>query len=289
MPAERRQAVGHAIEAHGYSERRACLLVRVNRRTFRRQPLPDPNAELRERLRALAEQRRSFGSPRLHLMLCREGWAVNHKRVERIYREEGLSLRLKRRRKRPSHLRVVHPGPSGPNQQWALDFMSDSLVNGGHIRLLTIVDLWDRHCPGIEVDRSLTGARVVRVLESLRLASHCPAVLRLDNGPEFTGKALDCWAHEHGVRLDFTRPGKPTDNGHIESFNGRLRQECLDQNLFHSSACARRIVETWRQDYNRNRPHSSLGGLTPDEFRAANFKPSAECKTTNSSVVYPAG
>jgi putative transposase len=218
-------AVLHAVEEHGYSERRACKLKDMNRRTYRRVPIPDRNAALRIRLKELAEERRRFGSPRLLLLLRREGWVVNHKRVERVYRLEGLSLRQRRRRKRPSHLRVVRPGPNGANQHWAMDFVSDSLADGRRMRVLTVVDLWDRRSPCLEPDRSITGKRVARRLEALRLQGQCPQVVRMDNGPEFTSKALDLWTHAHGVRLDFIRPGKPTDNCFIESFNGRVRDE----------------------------------------------------------------
>ena len=261
----------------------------LNRRTFRRPAGADRDEDLRKRLRELAEERRSFGSPRLCILLRREGLIVNHKRVERVYREEGLSLRLKRRRKRPSHLRVVQPGPSGPDELWSLDFVSDSLMSGRRFRLLTIVDLWDRNCPRIQLDHSMPGERVVRVLEALRLGGRKPSVLRMDNGPELTGKALDRWAHEHGVLLDFIRPGRPMDNGHIESFNGRLRQECLNQNAFVSLADARRTVEAWRQDYNRERPHSALAGLSPEQFRASYYGNINEQAATNLSVGYLAG
>jgi putative transposase len=181
-PAERRLAVRYAIDVHGYSERRACQLMEMNRRTFRRPPGPDRDAELRIRLRGLAEERRHFGSPRLQILLRREGIIVNHKRVERVYREEGLSLRLKHRRKRASHLRVVPPGPTGPNQHWAMDFVSDCLISGRRLRMLTVVDLYDRCCPVIEVDHSLTGERVARVLERLNVLGQCPAIIRIDNG-----------------------------------------------------------------------------------------------------------
>ena len=252
---------------HGYSERRACALIGTNRRTARRKPPPDKDASLRTRIRELAEKRRRFGSPRLHILLRREGLVQNHKRTERIYREEQLSLRLRKRKKRLSHLRVAQPGPCGPDEQWSMDFMSDALMNGRRIRLLTIVDMWNRVSPAVEVDVSLPGQRVVRVLERLRLQGRLPRLLRTDNGPEFTGKALDAWAHQHGVCLEHTRPGKPTDNGHIESFNGKVRDEFLNQNVFLSLADAKDSLERWRQDYNRERPHSALNWMTPEEFQ----------------------
>ena len=235
-------------------------------------------------MRELAEIRCRFGVARLHVMLRREGLVVNHKRTERVYREEHLSLRLKKRAKRPSHLRVAQAGPTLPDEQWAMDFMSDALMNGRRIRVLTIVDLWDRTSPALETDVSLTGQRVVRVLERLRLQGRVPQAIRVDNGPEFTGKALDAWAQEHGVRLEFTRPGKPMDNGHIESFNGKVRDECLNQNVFLSLADARDSIERWRQDYNRERPHSSLNWMTPEEYRKKN-QPFYPAESTNLTVV----
>lgn len=219
----------------------------------------------------LANDRRRFGSPRLHELLRREELVQNHKRTERIYKEENLSLRTRKRVKRPSHARIVQAGPAGPDEQWAMDFVSDSLMGGRRIRILTIADLWDRSSPALEVDMSLPGVRVVRALEKLRLQGRLPQRIKVDNGPEFSGKTLDAWSFEHGVQIEFTRPGKPTDNGHIESFNGKFRDECLNQNVFLSLYDARRTVEAWRQDYNQRRPHSSLGWLTPEEFRAKNI------------------
>lgn len=263
-------------------------MLGVNRCTARRAPVEEQDTVLRRRLKELAEERRRFGAMRLHIMLRREGLVQNHKRTERIYREESLSLRLRSRKKRPSHLRVVQPGPCAPDEQWSLDFMSDALMNGRRIRVLTLVDLWDRSCPTLEVDVSLPGQRVVRVLEKLRLQGRLPQRLRTDNGPEFTGKALDVWAQEHGVQLEFIRPGKPMDNGHIESFNGRLRDECLNQNAFLSLADARDTLERWRRDYNRQRPHSALGWMTPEEFREKN-QPYNPTGITNSQAVYSMG
>ena len=287
-PAIRRGAVRYVRTAHRYSERRACAVLCVNRRTARRAPPDDKDAALRIRLRELAETRRRFGSPRLHVLLRREGLVINHKRTERVYREEKLSLRLKKRNKRPSHLRVVQPEPSSANEQWGMDFMSDTLMNGRRLRVLTIVDLWNRVSPALEVDFSLPGQRVVRVLERLRLQGRKPRLLRVDNGPEFTGKALDAWAHEHGVSLEFIRPGKPSDNGHIESFNGKLRDECLNQTAFVSLADARDSLERWRRDYNRERPHSSLNWMTPEEYGKMH-QPYSPTGNTNLSVGYLMG
>jgi len=273
---------------HGYSERRACELLDMNRRTFRREPSADKDAALRARMREIAETRRRFGAPRLHIMLRREGLVVNHKRTERVYREEGLSLRLKKRNKRPSHARVPQAGPLCRDEQWSMDFLSDALLDGRRIRILTIVDLWDRSSPALEVDVSLPGQRVVRTLERLRLQGRLPQCIRMDNGPEFTGKELDAWAHKHKVRLDFIRPGKPMDNGHIESFNGKMRDECLNQHVFLSLADARDRLARWRDDYNQSRPHSSLDWMSPEEYHECH-QPYNPTGTTNLHPAYQMG
>jgi putative transposase len=260
----------------------------INRRTFRRNPGVDKDAALRARMREIAETRRRFGAPRLHILLRREGLVINHKRTERVYREERLSLRLRKRNKRPSHSRVPQVGPLWRDEQWSMDFLSDALMDGRRIRILTIVDLWDRNSPALEVDVSLPGQRVVRTLERLRLQGCLPQGLRLDNGPEFTGKELDAWAHTHNVRLDFIRPGKPIDNGHIESFNGKMRDECLNQNVFLSLADARDSLERWRTDYNQSRPHSSLDWMSPEEYYE-HHQPFNPAGTTNLNLGYPMG
>ncbi len=191
---------------------------------------------------------------------------VNHKRTERIYKEEGLALRRKRRRKGAAGARVIIPSPERPNQKWSMDFVSDSVVTGRRFRALTIVDDYSRECPAIEVDTSLGGARVVNVLERLAEMRGLPEVITVDNGPEFAGKVLDEWAYRKGVKLSFIRPGKPVENAFAESFNSRLRDECLNDNWFLSVRHAREVIEAWRKDYNTVRPHSSLGGLAPQEF-----------------------
>jgi len=199
-------------------------------------------------------------------MLRRDGLNVNHKRVERIYRQEGLSLGRRQKRKRVSHLRVVRPLPTGANQMWAMDFIHDCLWSGRRYRALAVIDHWSRESLAIEIDVSLTGERVKRVLERLRASRGLPEVILTDNGPEFTGRVLDEWAGDNHVQLQFIEPGKPIQNAFIESFNSRLREECLNEHVFVSLDDARRKIEAWRQDYNQVRPHSSLGHLTPDEF-----------------------
>jgi len=265
-PVARRHVVEYIKQTHSLSERRACKLSGLDRSSFRYQPKPDKNTEIRVRLRELAEQRRKFGSPRLLVLLHREGHLVNHKRVERLYREEGLSLRSKKRKKRISHLRVVLDRPDQANQHWSMDFVSDSLWNGRRFRVLTIVDDLTRECPALEVDHSLPGLRVTRVLNRLAATRGLPEVITVDNGPEFISKAMDAWAFQNKVRLRFIQPGKPVQNAYVESFNGKFRDECLNENVFIDLHDARNKIETWRRDYNSTRPHSSLNNLTPEEF-----------------------
>jgi putative transposase len=282
-PVAKRHVVEYIKQTHSLSERRACELSSLPRSSFRYQPKPDQNAELRVRLRELAEKRRKFGAPRLHTMLRREGHLINHKRTERIYREEGLSLRLKRRKKRISHLRVVMDRPERINQHWSMDFVSDSLYNGRRFRVLTIVDDLSRECPALEADHSLTGKRVARVLGRIALTRGLPDIITVDNGPEFISKALDLWAYENKFKLRFIQPGKPVQNAYIESFNGKFREECLNEHVFVSLNSAQQIIETWRQDYNSERPHSSLNDLTPEEF-AKTFHQEQKAKITNQNL-----
>ena len=259
-------AVAQMIERFGLRVRRACRLVGLWRSTWQyRAHRPDDQA-LRGRLRELAEQRRRFGAPRLHVLLRREGWRVNHKRTERLYREEGLALRRKRHRKRAAGIRVTLPMPTRPNERWSMDFLHDRLADGRRFRVLTMVDDYSREAPAMTVDTSLPGARVVEVLERLAETRGLPQVITIDNGPEFAGSALDAWAYRRGIQLHFIEPGKPVQNAYVESFNGRLRDECLNEHWFTTLEEARGRLEAWRQDYNTVRPHSSLGDLTPAEF-----------------------
>jgi putative transposase len=261
--------VAELMTSHDLSQRRACGLIGITRRSLRRIPAPDRNEQLRQRLRALAEERRRWGCPMLYRVILREGFKVNHKRVERLYREEGLSLRRRRRRKRLSHLRVVRERPQALNHTWAADFVHDALFNGRRFRVLAIIDEFSRECLAVEVDASLTGERVTRVLERVCEVRGVPVVIQSDNGPEFRGLVMDEWAYRRGVRLQFIEPGKPIQNAFIESFNSRLRDECLNEQVFVSLADARHRIEQWRVQYNRARPHSSLGYLAPEEFAAS--------------------
>jgi len=257
------------VQAHyGLSERRACRLVGIGRSTQRYRPRARADDQpLRQRLRELAAVRPRFGYRRLHVLLRREGVIVNHKRVERLYREEGLAVRRRSRKRVARDGRGRATLPACPNQQWGIDFVSDTLAWGRRIRLFTVVDVFTREALAIEVDTSLPGGRVVRVLERLAVERGAPDEIVLDNGPELAGKAVDQWAYERGVQLRFIEPGKPVQNAFVESFQGRLRDECLDRHWFVSLADARHTVEAWRQDYNRVRPHSALGYRPPVEFR----------------------
>jgi len=257
------------VQAHyGLSERRACRLVGIGRSTLRYRSRPRPEEEsLRRRLRELAAERPRFGYRRLHVLLRREGVIVNHKRIERLYREEGLAVRRRTRKRVARDGRGRAAGPGRPNQQWGVDFISDALAWGRRIRLFTVVDVFTREALAIEVDTSLPGGRVVRVLERLAAERGAPDEIVLDNGPELAGKVLDQWAYERGVGLRFIEPGKPIQNAFVESFQGRLRDECLDRHWFVGLNDARQTIEVWRQDYNRARPHSALGYRPPEEFR----------------------
>jgi putative transposase len=255
------------IERFGRSGRRSCQLIGLSRTSFAYQPVLRPEDDvIRKRLKELAQTRRRFGCPRLHVMLRREGFMINHKRTERLYKQESLSLRIHRRKKRASQLRTDIPKPSHLNHIWSMDFMRDSLANGRSIKVLSVVDEYTRTCFRIDVDTSINGVRVARTLGEIGQTAGLPEMIRVDNGPEFISNALDAWAYQRGIKMTFIRPGKPVENAYIESFNGRLRDECLNENWFLSLDHARRIIEDWRVDYNHARPHSSLGYLTPEEF-----------------------
>jgi putative transposase len=280
-PAGKRAVVTHLVEAHGLSERRACRLADLNLSTWQYRARRRERSTLRERLRELAGQRRRFGYRRLHALLRREGWRVNHKAVHRIYVEEGLQVRQRKRKRLARAERQPMLMPQAPNQRWSMDFQHDLLATGQRFRSLNIVDDFSRECPAIEVDTSLPGVRVVRVLDRLAEARGLPREIVVDNGPEMIGKALDQWAWRNRVRLHFIDLGKPTQNAFIESFNGRFRDECLNENWFLNLADARRIIEAWRLDYNRSRPHSALGYATPEEFAASHQGHAPGEMTTN--------
>jgi putative transposase len=245
------------------SQRRACQVIGAHRRTmaingYQRRVHTD-EAQVRERLRVLAAERPRWGYRRLYLLLKRELGQINHKRVQRLYRLEGLAIRRRKRKRVARTPRGMRAVAWQPGEAWAMDFLQDVLADGRRFRTLNVLDTVTRECLAIEVDTSLPGQRVVRLLDQLILWHGAPKQITLDNGPEFTGQALDVWAYHHQVTLDFIDPGKPMQNGYLESFNGKFRDECLNVHWFRSLADARRIIEVWRESYNTERPHSALG------------------------------
>ena len=274
-----RQRAQYLQVCYRVSERRACRVLVTPRGTCRYQSVADEQAALRMRLRELAAVRVSYGYERLCLVLRREGWHVNHKRIYRLYKAEGLALRGKKPRRRhvSCQQREIRPSATRQDERWSMDFMSDELVDGRRIRVLTIVDHFTRESPVLVVDQSIGGHRVIQALGALALQGRRPATIAVDNGSDCTSKVFDQWAYLNGVKLDFSRPGKPTDNALIEAFNARLRAECLNESWFLSMADAQEKIEAWRRHYNTERPHSALGQLAPEEFaRTRNMAESPE-------------
>lgn len=255
------------IQRHALSQRRACGLVSVSRTVMHYAPRSNAlNDRLRRRLKELAEKHRRYGHIRLYILLRREGLVVNHKRTERLYRAEGLSLRIRRRRKFAAVVRNPLPPAVRPHERWAMDFIQDSIAGGRKFRTLSVVDTYSRECLTVETDTSLPGHRAVRVLERLGELKGLPESIRVDNGPEFISKALNEWAYRKGVKLDFIRPGKPVENAYVESFHSRFRDECLNEHYFLGLQEAKDVIEMWRLEYNGFRPHSALNYQTPKEF-----------------------
>lgn len=267
-PAAKRQAVAHLRAAHEMSERRACQVIGVERMTVRYRSRRPDDPKLRERLVALARERRRFGYRRLLIFLRREGFVVNHKRLFRIYREERLMVRKRGGRKRALGTRTPMPVPAKPHDLWVLDFVSDQLDTGRRFRVLAIYDVCTRRCLRAVADFSLSGKRVARELDAVIDAHGKPNTVGSDNGTELTSNAIITWTAETGVNWHYIDPGKPTQNAFIESFNGRLRDEFLNETLFTSLAQARTALEEWRRDYNTVRPHSRIGWLTPAVYAA---------------------
>lgn len=255
-----------AIDHRGYSQRRACGLVGIDPRVYRYRSTRPDDMQLRARLKELASERRRFGYRRLHLLLKREGVEVNWKKLYRLYREERLTVRKRGGRKRALGTRAPMAIPQDPNQRWSLDFVSDTLVDGRRFRILCVIDDFSRECLATVVDNSISGERVARELDAVAELRGYPMLVVSDNGSELTSNAMLKWQQERAVEWHYIAPGKPMQNGLVESFNGRLRDECLNEHLFRSYLHARKIIEEWRIDYNLNRPHTSLDGLTPNEF-----------------------
>ena len=269
--------VEHLQVEYDISQRYSCSVLRVHRSLCRYKFTADDQAFLRMRIREIAAVRVRYGYRRIYVLLRREGWEVNHKRIYRLYCEEGLHLRRKRPRR---HVSAAHREEravaSRANESWSMDFVSDALFNGKRLRALTVVDNFTRQCLAIEVDKGIRGEQVVFVLETIAARRGLPETIFCDNGPEFISRTLDKWAYDNTVTLNFSRPGKPTDNAIIESFNGSFRDECLNTNWFLSIEDARMKIESWRIDYNETRPHMSLGWFTPLEFQGCEGKKAAE-------------
>ena len=272
-PAAHREAAAQLQSAHGMSERRACRVLGVDSTSVRYQATRPPDAELRERLKALAAERRRFGYRRLHVLLRREGHVVNRKRVQRLYREEKLTVRQRGGRKRAMGTRRPIEVPLQADQRWSLDFVSDQMTEGRRFRILTVVDNCTRECLALVADTSISRLRVARELDAIVRRRGRPQTIlgssprTSDNGTELTSNAILTWADDMQIGWHYIAPGKPQQNGFVESFNGRLRDECLKEEVFASLAEARAVIERWRQDYNTVRPHSAHSGRTPEAVR----------------------
>jgi putative transposase len=266
------------------SGRRAAGLMNITRKTLVYRSRRPPQDGLRMRMRELAASRVRFGYRRLTVMLRREGWRVNPKRIYRLYTEDGLTVRTKLRKKLARRSRVATPKATRPNQKWSMDFMSAKLLDGRWFRVLTVIDQFTRECLTLVADRALNGHRVALALSQVVAERETPESITADNGSEFAGKAMDGWSYRYGVRLEFIRPGKPIDNGYIESFNGRLRDECLNVETFFDLSDVREKLERWRLDYNQVRPHSALADRSPEAF-ACDWK---ESSAASSRTAWPA-
>jgi putative transposase len=253
------------VQIHGYSERKACQLVGANRASVRYVSHKPEEGLLKEKIISIAHEKRRYGYRRIHVLLKREGININHKKLFRLYKQLGLKVLKRGGRKRALGTRVIAMQLTKANQEWSLDFVHDALDNGRRVRMLTIVDDFTRESIKITVDTSLSGHRVCEELEQLMESRGKPDRILSDNGTEFTSTAVLRWCQEKEVRWDYIQPGKPYQNGYIESFNGKLRDECLNENIFTSLQEAKRLVEAWREEYNERRPHSSLNGKTPNE------------------------
>jgi putative transposase len=287
-PAAEREAVAHLRHTFEMSERRACKVIGCSRMTVRYEASRGDDAELRARMKAIAHERRRFGYRRLHVLLRREGYVVNHKRLFRLYREERLTVRRRGGRKRAIGTRAPMAPAFAPNERWSLDFVADQLTDGRRFRVLAVVDDCTRECLALVSDTSLSGVRVARELDRLITERGKPQMVVSDNGTELTSNAILAWADKSRVAWHYIAPGKPMQNAFVESFNGRLRDECLNETLFTSLAQARVALSNWRNDYNIHRPHSGLGWQTPSEF-ACTFHPRRDTalRTVISSAPLP--
>ena len=265
-PDAKRKAVAHACEAHGVSQRRACEALNIDRSTVRYASTRSDDASLREAMKAVASERRRFGYRRVHIMLERQGIVMNQKKLRRLYREEKLQVRRRGGRKRALGTRRPIFVPDRANIRWSLDFVSDAFTDGRRFRVLAVIDDYTRECLALIADTSLSGVRVVRELDTVIAWRGRPDTIVSDNGTEFTSMAILRWCQQTGVQWHYIAPGKPMQNAFVESFNGSFRDECLNDTLFSTLVEARRAIRSWKEDYNRQRPHSALGNITPAEF-----------------------
>jgi len=265
-PDAKRDAVAHACDEHSVSQRRACLILQVDRSSVRYKSTRPDDTDLREAMKKVAAERRRFGYRRIHVMLERQGIVMNQKKLRRLYREEKLQVRRRGGRKRALGTRRPMILPDRINQRWSLDFVSDAFTDGRRFRVLAVVDDCSRECLALVADTSLSGARMVRELNTLIAKRGKPRTIVSDNGTELTSMAVLKWCQDTGIEWHYIAPGKPMQNGFVESFNGSFRDECLNETLFSSLAEARTRITAWKEDYNQNRPHSSLGNMTPSEF-----------------------
>ncbi len=265
-PGAKREAAAHLCTVHGVSQRRACEVLKIDRSSVRYRSIRLDDTDLRAAMKKVAGERRRFGYRRIHLMLERQGIVMNQKKLRRLYREEKLQVRKRGGRKRALGTRRPMRLPSRANERWSLDFVSDAFTDGRRFRVLAVVDDFSRECLALVADTSLSGLRVTRELDALIRLRGKPVTVVSDNGTELTSMAVLKWCKETGVDWHYIAPGKPMQNGFVESFNGSFRDECLNETLFTTLAEARSQITAWKDDYNRNRPHSSLGNLTPSEY-----------------------
>lgn len=284
-PQARRQAVEVLRQVHGLAVRRACGLVRISCSLYRYRSKRPDCAALKRRIGELAAEKRRYGYRRIHILLRREGWMVNVKKTYRLYRQAGLTVHSRKRKRIGLFERKPLPRPTAINMSWSMDFIADGLADGRRLRCLVIMDDYSRECLAIEVDTSITGTRVALVLDRLADYRGLPTSITVDHGPEFEGRVLDAWAYLRRVRLSFIRPGKPIENAYVESFNGRFRDECLNEHWFVDIVHARRTIENWRLEYNTERPHSSLQNQTPTAYAQAhqNQQPEPRLSTADST------
>lgn len=264
--AAKREAVAHITKVYDVSERRACAVLQADRSMVRYQSKRGDDIALRDAIKRISAERKRFGYRRIHVMIEREGFHVNHKKLRRIYREEGLQVRKRSGRKRALGTRRPMIVPEAVNQRWSLDFVSDAFTDGRRLRIFAVVDDYSRECLGLIADTSISGQRVARELDAVIAQRGKPEMIVSDNGTEFTSQAILRWSQNAGIEWHYIAPGKPMQNAFIESFNGRLRDECLNENLFSSLDEAREVLRNWKEDYNQIRPHSALGNIAPAEF-----------------------